>query len=161
MVEDLQAIIEDENVVGDASNTSSVQLGSSGTLELQQKNVVKFNNQVESTLIELKTVEKLHSICEKVEEPKMPWAEMLLGLSSLFAGAFLSAIISGVALEANWRCVVFYIISPAVAAGCGVAFFFLRKQNQATAKSLADHIVEFLPDVGAEHGKEQGGNDES
>lgn len=91
----------------------------------------------------------------------MPWAEMLLGLSSLFAGAFLSAIISGVALEANWRSVVFYIISPAVAAGCGVAFFFLRKQNQTTAKSLADHIVEFLPDVDAEHGKEQGGNDES
>ena len=162
MVEDLQAVLEGENVVGDACNTpSTAQLGSSGTLELQQKNVVKFNNQVESTLIELKTVEKLRFICEKVEEPKMPWPEIFLGLSSLFAGAFLSALISGIVLEANWRSILFYIASPSVAVGCGVAFFFLRKQNQASAKSLADHIVDFLPDVDIEQGKESGGNNES
>lgn len=154
-------MLENENIVEGASNTSTVQLGSNSTLELQQKNVVKFKNQVESTIIELKSVEKIRSICEKVEEPKIPWSEILLGLSSLFAGAFLSAIISGITLTSSWRCIIFYIVSPSVAAGCGVAFFFKRKQNQVSAKSLADHIVEFLPELDTEQGKEQGSNNES
>ena len=161
MIEDLQNVLEDENVVGDAGNTSTVQLGRSGTLELQQKNVVKYNNEVNSTIIELKTVEKIRLICEKAEEPKKPWPEILLGLSSLLAGAFLGALISGIALEMSWRSIAFYILSPSVAVGCGVAFFFMRKQNQTSAKSLADHILEYLPDVDTEQGKEQCENNES
>ncbi len=160
-LEDLQVMLDNENVVGDLSNISTVPIGNSRTLELHQKNVVKFNNQVESTLIEVKTVEKLRSICEKVEEPKIPLNEILLGLSSLFAGAVLSALTSGIALEANWRSVFFYIISPIVAVGCGVAFFFLRKLSQVSAKSLADRIVELLPDVDTDCGKEQEINNES
>ena len=154
-------MLENENIVEGAGNSSTTQLGNSGMLELQQKNVVKFNNQVESTIIELKTVEKLRSICEKVEEPKVPWPEIMLGLASLFAGAFLSAIISGIMLAPNWKCVVFYIFSPTIAAGCGVAFFFNRKQNQASAKSLADHIMELLPEIDTERGKEQSDDNES
>lgn len=155
-------MLENENIVEGAGNSSTTQLGNSGMLELQQKNVVKFNNQVESTIIELKTVEKLRSICEKVEEPKVSWPEILLCFASLFAGAFLSAIISGIVLAVNWKSIAFYVISPALATGCGVAFFFMRKQNQTSAKSLADHIVELLPEVDIEQqGKDQGENNES
>ncbi len=161
IIDNLQSMFESETIVEGVENNSTAQLGNSGTLELQQKNVVKFNNQVESTLIELKTVEKLRSICERVEEPKIPWPEIALGLSSLLAGAFLSALISGIALEVNLRSVFFYIISPSISAGCGVAFIFLRKQSQASAKRLADHIVEYLPDFATENGKEQSGYNES
>lgn len=161
MIDNLQSMLESGTIVEGVENTSTAQLGCSGTLELQQKNVVKFNNQVESTLIELKTVEKLRSICEEVEEPKIPWPEIALGLSSLLAGAFLSAIISGIALEVNSKSIFFYIISPSISVGCGVAFIFLRKQSQAAAKRLANHIVEYLPDFATEKGKEQSGYNES
>jgi hypothetical protein len=48
----------------------------------------------------------------------------MLGIASLFAGAFISAIISGIPIENSFKSIIFYILSPMIAVGCGVAFFF-------------------------------------
>ena len=50
-----------------------------------------------------------------------PLPELLLGISTLTAGAALSAVISGVQLG-SWRGVVFFVILPMVAVGSGVAY---------------------------------------
>lgn len=157
---DFQTILSQGNTITPAANLATDQLGNGRTLEIQQKNVVRYNQQVDSTIIEIKNVEKIRLMCNKVENPRIPWPEILLGLSSLFAGAFLSAIISGIGLEPNWKTVVFYILSPVAATGCGVAFVFKRNQNQESAKSLADHILDYLPEIDGEQEKEPT-NDES
>lgn len=145
-LDSIQDQLEKELVIGEANNTSTAQFGGR-TLEIQQRNVVKFNEQIESIIIEVKSVKKINSLCQNIEEPKMPWAEVFLGLASLFAGAFISALISGIQLNSSWRSIVFYIISPVVAVGCGVAFLFLRKQGLVAAKMLAEQVVGLLPEL--------------
>ena len=69
-----------------------------------------------------------------------------MGLSSLFAGAFLSALLSGVVFEMSWRSILFYVISPIIAVSAAVAFLLMRRQEQVTAKTLAEHVMEYLPE---------------
>ena len=160
MIEDIQSIIEEENIVEDAGNTVTTQIGSSGTLELQQTNVVRFQNQVESIIIDIKDINKIRSICENAKDIKPAWSDVFLGAASLFSGAVFSAIVSGISIEANWQCILFYIVFPSLAVGSIVAYVFMRIQIQLSIKSMAISLLELLPDSN-EMGKEQGDNDES
>lgn len=74
-----------------------------------------------------------------------PLPEVLLGISTLTAGAALSAVISGVPLG-SWRGVVFFVILPMVAAGSGVAYVMLRRFGLRSTEHLAEEILNDLPD---------------
>ena len=148
-----QAIVHEG---ADNSITSNIRTDS---LEVNQTNIVKVKKELESIAVEEKDIERIKSICEDVKEPHFPLAEVCLGISSLLVGAFFSAIISGVPFVLGWKAIVFYIICPVIASGCGVAFGFIREKEQVTAKSLADHVLEYLPEI--EEYNEGGNDDES
>ena len=70
---------------------------------------------------------------------------MLLGGSTLAAGASLSALISDVCLDSE-NGILFFVIMPMVAVGCGVAYFMLRREGSRTASHLAEETLQDLPD---------------
>jgi hypothetical protein len=74
-----------------------------------------------------------------------PLPELLLGVSTLTAGAALSAVISGVQLG-SWRGVVFFVILPMIAVGSGVAYGMLRRFGLRATQHLAEDILNDLPD---------------
>lgn len=158
-INEIQSTFEMNTIVDDASNVSTGNISNGGLIELRQTNVVKFDQKIESFAIDSRNIVKLHAICEKVSLQRFPWADVLLGIASIFAGAFISAFASGVSLEWSVRSVVFYILSPVLAVGCGVAYFFTRKIEEADVHELAEHIREYLPH--AYEDKDGGANRES
>lgn len=145
VVDNIQRYFEHQNFLGNAENATSVQY-ESGKIELAQKNIVNYDKHIESVAITKKDILRIQKICNSVEDPQTPLIEIALGLSSLFAGAFLSALLSGVVFEMSWRSILFYVISPIIAVSAAVAFLLMRRQEQVTAKTLAEHVMEYLPE---------------
>lgn len=76
---------------------------------------------------------------------KFPWPEALLGLSTLCIGSTLGAVASDV----PWNCSkapFFYLLLPVVSIGSGVAYALLRHLTPQKASSIAQDILEELPD---------------
>ncbi|WP_418750676.1 hypothetical protein [Frisingicoccus sp.] len=95
-------------------------------------------------VLDIDSIEKLQKECKKIKEAKYPYAEICLGIASLLLGAFLSALISQVTYELKFLSVLFYSICPVGGIGCSVAYWFLRKNNVADAKRLAERVEEYL-----------------
>ena len=160
IAENIQKYFEQQNIVGNAENTTSIQY-ESGKIELQQKNIVKYDNHIESVVINKRDILRIQKICNSAEDPEAPLIEISLGLSSLFAGAFFSALLSNVVFEMSWRSILFYVISPIIAVGAAVAFFLMRRQEQITTKTLAEHVMEYLPEIDDDKQEMRGETNES
>ena len=137
-----EVLLQSQTVQNEATDSTITQ---SGLMELRQTNVVTFPNRIESIAIDKSHIEKIRIICESVNEPSFPF-EILLGVSTLFAGASLSALVSGISLQVEWRSILFYVISPMIAVGCFVAYLFSRKREGLSKKELAEHILEYIPE---------------
>lgn len=98
-------------------------------------------------IIEVKAsqIRRIKEKIANVSESKYPIHEILLGVSSVSIGAFLSALISGVKLDSCLG-IIMYLICPVIASGTGVAYFFTRYMNLTTIKDLASSIDENLID---------------
>jgi hypothetical protein len=96
-------------------------------------------------------LERCRSRLSSVSAPTFPLGDLLLGAATLFAGAFLSALMSGVCL-ASWRGVLFYILSPIIATGTGVAFAFVRTSYGRSCHEAVKNVLDELPNP--EHTKE-------
>lgn len=86
----------------------------------------------------------------KLTKTKFPWAEMLLAIASLGAGAIASAVISGVSLIGKSNAVdgvgfFFYVITPPITLTCLVAYFFVRHIEVESAKSVATALLDEIP----------------
>ena len=115
--------------------------------EYTQTNVVRYNDHIESVAIDKRKIERIKKLCNQGDNKKIPVADIFLGLSTLFAGAFLSALASSVPFELGWKAVVFYILSPVITTGCFVAFLFLRHDTNMSVESFSEKILEYLSDV--------------
>ena len=128
--------------ISTAENSSQIQ----GTvLELNQTNVVKYENRIESSLVSNENLKRIVDLCQKTEKNSFSGAELCLGIATLFAGAAISAILAGITFEMGWRTIAFYTVSPAIAIGCFVAYFFMRKNESLSKNELAKRILEYLP----------------
>lgn len=76
---------------------------------------------------------------------KFPWPEVLLGLGTLSAGGPLGAVASGVPWNDS-KAPFFYLLLPLVAIGAGVAYALLRHLTPQKASTIAQDILEELPD---------------
>ncbi len=76
---------------------------------------------------------------------KFPWPEVLLGLATLCTGGALGAIASNVEWNC-WKAKIFYLILPIIAVGAGVAYVMLRHLVPQAASSVAQDVLEDLPD---------------
>ena len=144
-INDIQDNLDMNTLVDDAADISTGNIRNSGVMELRQTNVVKFDQKIESVAVDSRNIEKIYSICKDASSKRTPWTDVMLGIASLFAGAFISAIISGIPIENSFKSIIFYILSPMIAVGCGVAFFFNRKNEGSDVHDIAKHILEYLP----------------
>ena len=124
-----------ENVISQDTNNE---------LQYNQKISVKVPEPSEKVLLDLKNINKIKNECDKIKNNRFPCAEVFLGVSSLFLGAFLSALISQISYELKFLSILFYTICPAVGIGCGVAYFFCRKNDIYSAKQLAEKIEDYI-----------------
>lgn len=90
-------------------------------------------------------LKRCRSRLSSASAPTIPLGDLLLGVATLTAGAFLGALISNVPLD-SWRGVLFYILSPIVAAGTGVAFAFVRTSHGRQCYEVARDVLDELPD---------------
>lgn len=155
IMDDFQKQLNQNNTYDSDGNSITSNLSSS-TMEIKQTNVVKYNEKYESVVVYEKDIKRIKSICKDVKESHITAADFCLAIASLLAGAFISAFVSGVPLENGLKPIILYIVSPSIACGCGVAFFLTRKHEQTSAKSLADHVLEYLPDINEQ---QEGSND--
>ena len=82
---------------------------------------------------------------DAIKGQKYRYGEILLGVSTLAVGASLSAWISGVLLDSP-KGVAFFVMTPMIAVGCGVAYLIHRGEGSRSARHLADDALQDLPD---------------
>lgn len=141
-IEQIQQTNQSLTIEATADNTSQIQ---SEVFEIKQTNVVTIDKRIESSVISNDNLDKIKTLCYKAEEIQFPLTELFLGIATLFAGATISAIISGINFEMGWKALLFYVVSPMISVGCYVAYYFLRKNENVTKKELAHYVLEHLP----------------
>jgi hypothetical protein len=80
-----------------------------------------------------------------IASDRFPWSEVLLGIASLSLGASASGWISGLPLS-SIKGVIFFVVTPILGTGAGVAYFMLRKFWTDDARRVARSVLKELPD---------------
>lgn len=130
-----------ENVILDDSSTE---------LEYNQKICVSVPPPKQQVLIDNNEIKKIITTCKVAKKSRFPLAELLLGLSSLLFGAFLSALISQIPYELCFLSIMFYTVCPAGGLTSGVAYFFCRKDEVCSVRQLAEKIEDCLSTIDEE-----------
>lgn len=114
-------------------------------LRLPQDRLVELPPVQGELAISKKDLQKITEICSSAGRTKLHLTDLFLGLASLFAGTSITGLISGFPYDLSFRSILSFNISPAIAVGSCVAFFFSRNAEHISAKSIADHILEYIP----------------
>ena len=137
---------QNNTIESNASSTVTVQPSS---VEVPQKNVIRYDDTVQYIAIDIKQIQKIKQLCKDgIEQKTSSNHDVFLGISTLFGGATISAYIAGVILQPDWKSVLLYVISPAIAVGTFIAYLFTRKYESESKIELAKHIIEYLPEIG-------------
>lgn len=126
-----------ENIISDKSNKE---------LQFDQTVSVRIPKIREQVTVDKISVQKIKRICEDANKEKFPYAEVFLGISTLFLGGFLSALLSKVPYAFNFIGVLSYSVCPIAGIGFGVAYIFKRKNNANDIKVFAEKILEYIED---------------
>lgn len=82
---------------------------------------------------------------EPLTKAVFPWPELLLGAATLLWGAVLGALASDIELR-DGRGKLFFVVLPALAVGSSVAYGMLRHFKAVNASSVAQSLLEDIPD---------------
>jgi hypothetical protein len=80
----------------------------------------------------------------KVKQSRFPYGEVLLAVSTLFLGSILGAWQAGIKMTDSSG-IFFYVLSPVVAVGTVVAYFFYRHISISEPRKIVDEVLEELP----------------
>ncbi len=110
-------------------------------------NVTVHNEEFNDFVIGVKasSVNEIRTILDKEKETKYPIHEILLAICSIAIGAFISGITAELKLV-NLLGKVILIACPILAGITGTAYFFVRHNSISSVKSLANNILNKLPD---------------
>lgn len=64
--------------------------------------------------IRVSSISKVYKACTEVKKTKFSWAELWLSLSTLFLGAFISALVSQIEYMHSFLSIIFYSVCPAL-----------------------------------------------
>lgn len=139
-------IPNNDTLVENASSVISE--NNNGTLKYNQTVDVRVPKSSVNDMVAIRitSIKKIKKNCEDAKKNKFSWCELFLGLSTLFAGGFLSAIISQIKYESKFLSIFLYSICPTIAVALFVAYIFCRKSTLIDAKSLAEVVEEALTD---------------
>lgn len=138
LYEQMQANIEcwqTVNKIGEESNEKII---------YNQKINVCFPAQEKMIAINYSDVEKLDKHCNMIKKRKYNCSELLLSFASLFLGAFLSAIISGINFNYTFISIMSYCICPVLGSSLLVAYFMIRLIHKNDEKALAEKVQEYI-----------------
>lgn len=143
---DLEEIFQSCNnvVIEEAGNV--IDEKSNHTLQYEQKYNVVLPPEEKKIAINISAIRKIRYECACAKENKFTYAELWLGLSTLFFGAFFSALISKIPYKVNFLSIFFYSVCPVLGGIFGVAYFFCRKNNNRDIVQLAEKIEEYIID---------------
>lgn len=139
----------EENLLKESAahlNSSDDNIKNSHTAIMQRYNVSSLKPKT-AIPVDVTMLDKIKRKCEEIKSAKFPIEELLLGIASLLAGAFLNALFASVKLEATMLGVFSYIICPTGTAGCGVAYAMLKKTGTHNAHQVAKEILECIQDI--------------
>ncbi len=97
--------------------------------------------------VDITVLDKICEKCQAIQETTFPFEEIFLSVASLLLGVFLNALVAGIKLDGSALSVFSYVVSPAIAVGCGVAYFFLKRTKHENAKQLTKEILEYIADI--------------
>lgn len=142
---DLEEIFQSCNnvVIEEAGNVIDE---SNHTLQYEQKHNVVLPPEEKKIAINISAIRKIRYECACAKENKFTYAELWLGLSTLFFGAFFSALISKIPYKVNFLSIFFYSVCPVLGGIFCVAYFFCRKNNNRDIVQLAEKIEEYIID---------------
>lgn len=138
-------VFTEDTVVADIKN----EIGGVKNGALQYKQIVEIKVPMEDIndykiAVRKSSIKKITNACKEIENNKFAWGELLLGISTLFFGAFFSAIISGVKYELKLLSVMFYTIFPTIAVATLIGYIACRKSLIRDAGYLANIVNEHL-----------------
>ena len=125
------------NVISDKSNKE---------LQFDQTVSVLVPKVRDRIVVDAISIQKIKKTCEEAQKERFPYAELFLGISSLFLGAFLGALMSQVPYTFSFLGVLSYSICPIAGIGFGVAYILNRKNNANEIKNFAGKILEYVDD---------------
>lgn len=107
---DLEEIFQSCNnvVIEEAGNV--IDEKSNHTLQYEQKHNVVLPPEEKKIAINISAIRKIRYECACAKENKFTYAELWLGLSTLFFGAFFSALISKIPYKVNFLSIFFYSV---------------------------------------------------
>lgn len=138
-------LFKDDTIVADIKNeVADINKGS-----LQYNQLVEIKVPVEDIneykiAVRKSSIKKIKNACNEIQNNKFTWGELLIGICTMFFGAFLSAIISGVKYELNFLGVMFYTICPMIAVASLIGYIACRKSLIRDASYLANIVNEHL-----------------
>ena len=94
--------------------------------------------------VEESIIKKIRKSCAKGKKQKFPWAEVLLGVASLFIGTALGAVVSSVPYELSVVSILSYNVMPILGVGCAVAYVFCRKIEMVDILQLTTEIDDLI-----------------
>lgn len=147
----IQPNVTAENVDNIINSSNKYELHINQTLSVQPPKVKKY------VLIDANNIKKIEDLCNKAKSEKISLDEIFLGASSLFLGAFLSALISGIPYEFSFISILSYSICPFGGIGFGSAYFFTRKSKIVDINTISEKVIEYIDDyieVGDEEANE-------
>lgn len=116
-------------------------------LQYEQTHNVMLPPEEKMIAVKISSIKKIRSECDLAKQTKFTYAELWLGLSTLFIGALLSAFMSSIPYENSFRSVFSYTICPIGGIGFGLAYFFCRNNSNRDVIQLAGKIEEYILDT--------------
>lgn len=124
---------EAENVISTNSNNK---------MEYNRIHTILQSKEEVEVVIYLSSVKKIKAECEKVKKMKSSYADVFLGFSTLFIGAFFSAILSKIPYKPEFLSIFFYTICPMLGIILGTCFVYFRKKDKMDIKIFAEKVEE-------------------
>ena len=129
-----------ENVGNVISNNDMLKIKQTMDVRVPKKDANDF-----TYAIRVSSISKVYKACTEVKKTKFSWAELWLSLSTLFLGAFISALVSQIEYMHSFLNIIFYSVCPALGGIFFMAYFMARKTSSLTATKLADIVQENIP----------------
>lgn len=139
-ISDNNTIIENTSNVITQSDNDTLQYKKTFDIKMPKSEAAEYKIAINSSVLK-----KLYTCCDEIENNKFSWAELFLSISTLFFGAFLSALLSSVPYEIGFLNILFYSVSPVIGAVCLAGWFFCRGISMKDAHYLVTYIKENIP----------------
>lgn len=111
-------------------------------IKYHQLNTLLLPKVEKKVVLDLFSVNMIKKECARVRKMKVLYADVSLGFSTLFIGAFISAFLSDVPYKLDFLSIFFYTICPIIGIGLFLLFMYYRKKDSMDIKAFVEKVEE-------------------